>query len=342
MISETLATILRSSRADFNARFVEARRRFPGLSGEAFSVVVRELVDPAVAAVAGIDTDGVGETASVAYDCALELAGQNLAGPGARSQAIAEGWRLLLPAAARHLAEAPRSVLPAISNALHHLATTPGARPDRWLHDMTRLASQCRDAAELLKLGQAAAWRAGMAHYRQPALALLATLPEELALELLEAPLPRREGGISDICTRLAQNRWYNPAKGEDELGSGVERLRPVARIGAFRGFGGLFPEPPRVAVSGTTILVRSGGECWQLTADCFGATFHRCDPALFAAAGQAALPAGLEIAGSTVRRAGFSLNLGQLGSVSSAAATADTLALTSPLTHAVMLVALT
>jgi len=79
------------------------------------------------------------------------------------------------------------------------------------------------------------------------------------------------------------------------------------------------------------------------LTADFFGATFHRCDPALFdASARQANLPPGLKIDGSTVRRNGFTLNLDQLGMISSGAATVDTLALTSPLTHAVLLVALT
>ncbi|MEI6208894.1 MAG: hypothetical protein WCP20_19110 [Desulfuromonadales bacterium] len=383
MISKVLADILRAGRSEFNARFVEARRRFPGLSGEMFLTVLQEMVDPVVTAVAAIHPDYAAETVSVAYDVALELAGQNLAGPGARSMAIAEGWRRLLPAAAAHLAEAPRSILPAVSNVLHHLATTPGARPAQWVRDMTRLAGQCRSPEEFLKLGQILAWRSGMAHYRSAALVLLDSVPEELALQALECnfslppggggsgrggscdgsdspllhpppnPLPSRERescpeasfsmrALQDILSRLARDPWYDPAK-PARVGKGGERLRPVRRIGAFRGFGGLFIEPPRVTVSDRSILVRSGDECWLLTADCFGATFHRCDPALFAACDcQKTLPGGMELDGTTIRRDGFSLNLGQLGAISSAAATVDTLAITSPLTHSIVLIALT
>jgi len=129
MISDALASVLRAGRHDFNARFAAARQRFPSLNGEMFGLVLREMVDPAVAAVAALRPECVAETVSTAYDVALELAGQNLAGPATRSMAIAEGWHRLLPAAAQHLAEAPARVLAAVSNALHHLATTPGARP---------------------------------------------------------------------------------------------------------------------------------------------------------------------------------------------------------------------
>lgn len=340
MISAELAGILRSNRTDFNARFNEARRSYPGLNGEQFAVVLREMVDPLIVAIAELCPDCVAETTSVAYDVALELAGQNLVGPGGRNMAIGEGWRALLLSAVRHLAAEPRRVLPAISNALYHLASTPGARPAEWSRDLVRLADLCGSADEFLRLGQAAAWRSGLAHYRTAALALLDSLPEQLSLALLEvsSPTPWKE-----VRSLLEQNRWYNPATPECDQMVKNERLRVVARAGAFRGFGGLFIEPPRVAVNGSSILVQSGSECWLLTADRFGATFHRCDPALFdASARQAKLPPGLEIAGSTIRRNGFTLNLDQLGMISSAAATDDTLALTSPLTHAVLLVPLT
>ncbi|HCE67999.1 MAG: hypothetical protein A2X82_17030 [Geobacteraceae bacterium GWC2_55_20] len=340
MISVELADILRSNRTDFNARFNEARRSYSGLNGEQFAVVLREMVDPLIVAVAELCPDCVAETTSVAYDVALELAGQNLVGPGGRNMAIDEGWRALLPSVARHLAAEPRRVLPAISNALHHLATTPGARPAEWARDLGRLAGLCGSADEFLRLGQAAAWRSGLAHYRTAALALFDSLPEQLSLALLEVSSPTSWKAVRLL---LEQNRWYNPTTPECDQAVAGDQLRIVARVGAFRGFGGLFIEPPRVAVNGSSILVRSGPECWLLTADFFGATFHRCDPALFdASARQANLPPGLKIDGSTVRRNGITLNLDPLGMISSCAATVDTLALTSPLTHAVLLVALT
>jgi hypothetical protein len=337
MICPALASVLRSGRSDFNARFAEARIRFPGLSGESFSLALQELVDPAVAAVAALHPEGVGETVSAAYDVALELAGQNMV-TGTHGEVIAEGWRTLLPAAARHLAEAPRSVLPAVSNALHHLAATPGARPAQWIRDLARLAEQCRTSDEFLKLGQAAAWRCGLAHYRPAALALLDSVPEPLSLALLGAT---PAASWSEVRARLERDPWYDPS-GPEPLGDTRNgRLREVGRIGAFRGFGGLFIEPPLVSTSEKSILVRSGEECWLLTADCFGATFHRSSPALWSASARQEIK-GLEIAGTTLRRDGHSLNLDHLGSISSVAATADTLAITSPLTHAVVLVAMT
>lgn len=332
MITPELATILRQGRAEFNARYGEAKRRFPGLSSEVFTAVLTDLVGPLVAAVAAFRPDSATETASVAYDVALELAGQNLAGPAARSPALAEGWRRLLPVAVSQLVEAPRLVLPSLSNALHHLATTPGAAPERWIDDLCRLAPHCRSAAELLTLGQAAAWRAGLAHYRPAALALLDTLPPPLALALLEAPATMDWPAVR---SHLAQNCWYDPARGEAEQ----LPLLAARRVGAFRGFGGLFREPPLVAASGNTLLVRSGDGCWQLTADCYGATFHHAAPALFADASQTALPAGVTINGTVIRRNGSTLALDWLGSFSAVAATPHTLAITSPLSHMIILV---
>src|SRR5690606_19466636 len=67
-----------------------------------------------------------------------------------------------------------------------------------------------------------------------------------------------------------------------DESFSSASSLpRPyVARLaGAFRGYGGLFLEPPLVAVIDDRLLVRAGEEAWLLEADVFGATFHRATP---------------------------------------------------------------
>jgi hypothetical protein len=50
--------------------------------------------------------------------------------------------------------------------------------------------------------------------------------------------------------------------------------------VGAFRGFGGLFLEPPKVSSSGGGLFVESAGGQWILCADAFGATFHRATEA--------------------------------------------------------------
>jgi hypothetical protein len=114
-----------------------------------------------------------------------------------------------------------------------------------------------------------------------------------------------------------------------------------VARAGAFRGFGGLFVEPPVVAAAGEHFLVRSGGDCWLLTADAFGATFHRATPEESKDARPSSVPPGVTARGTTVSIDGARVDLPELGEINGVAANGTTLAVTSPLSHAVVLLAL-
>ena len=122
-----------------------------------------------------------------------------------------------------------------------------------------------------------------------------------------------------------------------------VPRFCLAVRAGGFRGFGGLFPVPPMVAGGETgQFFVRSGNDHWLLTADVFGATFHRATPEEFASAvaRPVVLPKGigLDFGGVLFRRERVALPF--CGEVTSHAANASTLAVTASLTHAVMLVA--
>jgi hypothetical protein len=105
--------------------------------------------------------------------------------------------------------------------------------------------------------------------------------------------------------------------------------LRTAATVGAFRGFGGVFGAPPRVTHAAGHFHVSSGDECWLLTADLYGATFHRV------AADDARLLPPLETPPSGVK-----LPNGP-GVVTSVASSETTLAVTRSLTHHVILVAL-
>ena len=60
MVSAALASILRSGRTDFNARFAAARRIYPELQSEAFAEFLRTAVDELVGAVEKVRADRVG------------------------------------------------------------------------------------------------------------------------------------------------------------------------------------------------------------------------------------------------------------------------------------------
>jgi hypothetical protein len=270
-----------------------------------------------------------------AYEAALELVGQNLAGPGSRQAEIETAWRRVLTGAAPLVAGAPARVIAAVCNAVHQLASTPGARPAQWIETMESLAPQCADVEAFLKLGQVAAWRAGLAHFRTGALDVADALPEPLALAAVGA---KSKNAWAAEREKLRRNPWYDPADDRSDSTG----LRMVARAGEFRGFGGLFVEPPDVAAAGTDFLVRSGSDCWLLVADRFGATFHRAAPSEFeAAARDRRLPPSMRMDGTRLVLNGKPFEFPALGQFIGVAANANTLALTGRYSHAVLLAAI-
>src|SRR5690242_10781809 len=98
MVSDPLQRVLRGSREELNARFAEARQRFPALSPEPFTEFLRDVVDPLACAVANASPERCDAAVLAAYDIALDLVGQRLVGSGSRGMAIDGTWRRLLPA----------------------------------------------------------------------------------------------------------------------------------------------------------------------------------------------------------------------------------------------------
>ena len=337
-ICPAFADVLKAGRDVFNAGFVQARRQYPSLEPDAFSAFLVTCVDPLIRAVDHVRPDALASTASIAYDTALELVGQGLAGPRARQDTINEGWRRLLPAAAGAVAAAPGRVIGAVCNALHYLGEAPEARALQWLTEMRLLAPQIgADTDTFLKIGQVAAWRAGLAHFREGALGVADTLPEKLALLAVGAS----EGSSwRTVQASLRADPWHVPDSGE-----GGPRV--AGRAGAFRGFGGLFLRPPEIASDGQQFYVRDGDSHWLLTADAFGATFHRATKEDFARTrGIRTVPDGLQIVESgdgnaEVRFRRRKIHLPISGAVSSSGAIPSTLAVTTVNSHAIVFVAL-
>lgn len=339
MISDALSGILRAERNGFNARFAEARYIHPNLNGDDFAAFLADTLDPLIVAVAAVQPNAVHDATCTAYDAGLELVGQQLAGPKAKLRHIEEGWQSLLVAAAERVCEAPERVIAATSNALHNLETTGAARPDFWIAELKRLTPSCPDTETWLRAGQVLAWRAGLACYRESALAVADTVPEHLANEAV--------GGVPDsdwsnVRARLEVDPWFDPSvTPASSAPRATPDLRVAKRVGSFRGFGGLFAEPPTVATRDGQIVAHSAGEAWTVFADCFGATFHR---AATVGAGEPRLDCGshISVSGTTVTLGESTLELPELGRFTSAARTEHTLALTGQLSHALVLVALT
>jgi hypothetical protein len=264
MISSIFAQTLEARRTEFNAKFRLAQQRFTRLDADAFNRFLTDAVDGLVAAVDAQNKQAVERVTSIAYDCALQLAGHGLTGDSPRAQAMLRGWREVLIPAATQVAMAPEKVLPAICNALHQLATNESCDAALWRQRMSGIAPLCPTADDFLHAGQTLAWIMGLAHFREPALHLLESMNSALAAALLDVS----EAELKSRIGRIAADRWFDPRS---------DLSRPtIRRIGAFRGFGGAFMELPQIRSTADGWVVQSGTDFWYLIADAFGATFHR------------------------------------------------------------------
>lgn len=322
MISPAFAAILAGGRAQFNARAAEARRRFPSLDMAAFGAFLHDGVDPLVAAVSSAAPERAGGAALAAYDMALELVGHGLAGPAAKNPFLNTVWRELAPQFAPLLATAPVDVLGMLSNAAVHIASVAGARPAQWQRELNALAAQIATLAQLRAVGQVLAWRAGVAHFRQGALAAADTLPPALALAAFDEPGAQ----WPQVHAQLQGNPWRGNAEGRE--------------FGSFTGLGGDFGTPPQVRASADGFVVRSAERHYLLVADAFGAVLHSATAQEFEQA-QTGMPASVRLDGATVHVGARRIELDMPAGDIAIAANAHTVAVTSPWTHAIRLLPL-
>lgn len=323
MIGPALQSVLRSGRDVLNAQFAAARRATPTLDGQAFARFLEEAVDPLADAVAAAAPDRTVAVVLAGYELGLELVGKRLLDDGLISLA----WRTLGATGAPLIAQAPGSVLASVSNGVRNLATTPDARPRDWIEGMAALAPRCAEPAHLLQVGQVLAWRAGLAHLREGALGVCDALPEDLALAAVAGG-----GSWATVRERLAHDPWFVP---------GAEGAQARA-VGGFRGFGGLFAVPPRVAVVEGQFAVVTEERAWWLTADAFGATLHSAGDLGSSATFSQTLPPDVQVGDGAVTVRGHTFAVPLTGDPTSAAHDGRTLALTSAFGHAVLLVPLT
>ena len=328
MISQAFADVLAAGRNGFNHRVREAQRIFPAFRAEAFLRFLEEGVDGVAVAVEQVDRSRLPATVLAAYDVALELVGRSLVGPAARSQVLAEAWRGLFPRLARLITAHPTQVLGMLSNAITHIEGIAGARISQWTEEMTALAPHLETVEQLRIAGQVLAWRSGAAHFRAGAIAAAAALPEALALRAFGA-------GDWSSWQAFRNDVEHDPWWGGDDLHAMRER-----RVGSFSGFGGQFATPPEIRAAGEVFFVKSGDRYFLLIADAYGAVLQ---------------PAGadeFEHAIVVQPRFDYSLRDGMLRVGSrridldvpepglAVCASAATIAIASPYTHAIRLLA--
>lgn len=333
LVQGALAAFLARHRERLNASFAEARRADPSLDGAVLSEHLGRAVAPALEAAWARDPAAVDAVGWALWNGSLELLAGGHLGPSARFPPLSRVFTELLPAAPHLLGSAPAALLTTLLNGTLTLAVRSPDVASRWLDALPR-ALAAPDVDALRDAGLVLAWLSGLASARSRALELLGALPAALSATLLGV---RADAALHGRIEALRSSPWTRP----NLPLAATPRLAFIGSVGGFRGFGGPFLRPPRVALGEDgSLLATDGREVVALFADAFGVELTRVPvpPASVAAPGEEARPvllAGRIVAGNQ------GLDVSFLGPLTSAAEQGGTLAFTSARSHRVHLVAL-
>lgn len=329
-VSTVLSDALAAGRPHFNARVAEVRHRQPAFDVAAFSAFLRTGVEAVAQSVVAVAPDRTSAAVASAYDIALELVAQGLAGPGARSTHMDQTWTAVAPRCGRLLATQPFEVLGMLSNAVAHLTGQTGARPQDWIDDMVRLAEHAASVEQLRLLGQVVAWRAGLAQFREGALHAADSLPPMLALLALGTKEPDRSDAWQTVRQAHRADPWWC------ESPQRRESLRQGVVVGQFTGFGGGFAEPPQVRANPIGFTVHSAGRFSLLMADAYGAVLLPSNETEYDEAAGAARPPAAKVTGNHLVIAGRSIELDLPVDSCAVVENERSVALTSAYSHAI------
>ncbi len=325
-----LSHLFQQDRAFFNQLYADAQWRYPRLEGEQFSAFLLAAVDPLSAAIDSTGHTIDREWLSIVYTAALELVSHKLAGPAAVSPWHNQLWQ--------QFAKLPALLLLApelgaeLSNCLHHVLHHPGGAPQHWLASIGRCAPYCQTPDQLRQVAQIAAWTAGLAHYRHSALSLLPCLGDHLCSPLFN--LSEHSETWPKLFQQLQENPWTQVRN------KGLTAPAPLLSCGAFSGFGGVFMQPPRVGCVDQQLFAISDQECWELYADAFGSSLQAVPrPAELNLA--TCYPDQVAFSDQQLRTPQGSFSLAGYGDITSACYCHQTLAVTTSLSHAILLVPL-
>lgn len=257
-----LAAALQDQRDRCNSLVAQARRTYADFDVNVLEAELRGPIALTVDACDRLASASGSRVLGAIFGPLVELVGQHRLGGGSH-----EALLVALPDLGRALVDDPRLVFGSLANAVTNLHRH-GVPADQWLARV-RAAAATADTATVLHAGQVAAWALGVSHFRESALRVASTLPNDTLGIALGTPQPVP---VAETVQQLHADRWWWPT-----------RPRPAAptvahRVGGFRGFGGPFLAMPRVGVRDGAIVVIADDAAWVLHADAAGATLTRTD----------------------------------------------------------------
>ena len=326
MKSEALQHYLKVERDYCNQMVASVRHQSQSLDTAEFTWFLSDCLDPLMAALDERSNQEAFPVALAGFKHGLELAALNWLKNDEKKEILQQLWGGHYLEIIDIVQQEPVKTFTQTGNLLSHLNSLDSGHPQTWLNIMSRVTGVLEDHAQLEKTGLVGTWMAGLAHYRESAMRQLATLPETLARKLLGLPDARY---LKQYLDELAKNRWLTVQSVADDNPVATHKLK--ARIGSCTLLGGDLPVPPEVFAGEDRFFVHSGDLAWQLYVDAYGSSLLPCDPNDLKrhnnTNNQARKLSGLrQIPG-----------LEDISDISSTASLADTVALTSAETFAII-----
>jgi hypothetical protein len=284
---------LSAHRTDLNTRFRKAQRRYARLNPDNVLNLVAEILPP----LADPESAATPALLSAMYDLILLQAGRELlrVDAGASRTGVGVLYREVFPAIRPCLLQRPQSLPASLSNAVENMKERGAAYCQR----LIALAPLVSSVAELLDAGVVAAWRSGEPRLRLRALEIARVLPPKISLAALDlASWP--EASVPALLKSFARNAWFTPPPPKTrKTVVFTNAWIPIATVGDFAGFGGVFEEPPLMLAAGAQMTphrfwVRSGDRNWRVEADVFGSVCASDPSADFPVQAVQAAPSGL------------------------------------------------
>ena len=273
MISPALAAALERGRDRLNARWTVRRPR--GEPADFLDVVASNLdgVATAVAAATAADAaappDIVDRVCEALYDAALDLWSHGRLGTAPHADPMAALFQHVFPVIPHALAAEPAETVGAFTHAVLELRREGCTETAGWVDDLAALGTLTTDLGALRAAGVVMAWRRGLAHARDTALAQFPVLPAPVVAGVA-VRMGLMERSVDDVVARLSR-RWHlSPA-----TDVGRPRLAVVGYAGSFEAFGGPFARPPQVGNAGGRIVASDGVGAWTVHADDFGSVLR-------------------------------------------------------------------
>lgn len=258
---------LEAHRERLNVQFQLARQQFPRLDGQRFLTHLKELVSPVYDAANSQPSSNPDLLLDALYGAALTLSGRGLFD---RFEPLQRAWREVLANVPHLVALEPKKMVVSVSNLVCNLMGEPEMEANRWVERMSKAGKPIQDVESFKQAGVIMAWQCGYAIARDEALRCCKLLDPAIICFLLGLP-PMNPEEVEAIIDRMEQDPWHEPKEANKPKPLGVLRI-----VGNFKGFGGVFLNPPIVTIEDGYVIAEDKTGQWQLIADAFGAMFRR------------------------------------------------------------------